>query len=315
MGVISFARGVPAPECLPIGELADCARAVIERDGETALNYGPAGGYGPLREWLAERHGVAAGQIVVTNGSLQGLDLVLGHFAAERRLLVEAPTYDRALRTATRHGIDVAGDRPRRRGHRPGCARARARRRPAAGTALPAADLPEPERTNDLTRAAAASSRAGGGSRPPDPRGRSVPARALRRRGHPVPARARRRRSRPPLVVVLEDRRARAPRRLPRRPVRPRRRAGGGRGEHVSRPGLLGAGDRLRVPGEGPARAERRACARPAAAAARCAAFGAATRPARNVVEPARRRLLPVARASARRQREPRRSPRARTRA
>ncbi len=107
--MISFARGVPAPECLPIGELADCARAVLERDGETALNYGPAGGYGPLREWLAERHGVAAGQVVVTNGSLQGLDLVVGHLAAERRLLVEAPTYDRALRTATRHGIDVAG--------------------------------------------------------------------------------------------------------------------------------------------------------------------------------------------------------------
>lgn len=105
--MISFARGVPAPECLPIGELADCARAVFERDGETALNYGPAGGYGPLREWLAERHGVAAGQIVVTNGSLQGLDLVVGHFASERRLLVEAPTYDRALRTAARHGIDV----------------------------------------------------------------------------------------------------------------------------------------------------------------------------------------------------------------
>ena len=107
--MISFARGVPAPECLPVRELADCARAVFELDGETALNYGPAGGYGPLREWLAERHGVAAGQIVLTNGSLQGLDLVVGRFAAERRLLVEAPTYDRALRTAARHGIDVAG--------------------------------------------------------------------------------------------------------------------------------------------------------------------------------------------------------------
>jgi len=109
VGVISFARGVPAPECLPVGELADCARAVFERDGETALNYGPAGGYGPLRDWLGERHGVAAGQIVLTNGSLQGLDLVVGRFAAERRLLVEAPTYDRALRTAARHGIEVAG--------------------------------------------------------------------------------------------------------------------------------------------------------------------------------------------------------------
>jgi DNA-binding transcriptional MocR family regulator len=107
--VISFARGIPAPECLPVRELADCARTVFERDGETALNYGPPGGYGPLREWLAGRHGVTTGQIVLTNGSLQGLDLLVGRFSAERRLLVESPTYDRALHIASRRGIEAAG--------------------------------------------------------------------------------------------------------------------------------------------------------------------------------------------------------------
>ena len=107
--MISFARGIPAPECLPVRELADCARAVLERDGETALNYGPPGGYGPLREWLADRHDVAADQIVLTNGSLQGLDLVVGRLSAERRLLVESPTYDRALHIAARRGIDAVG--------------------------------------------------------------------------------------------------------------------------------------------------------------------------------------------------------------
>ena len=39
--MISLARGIPAPECLPTLELADCARAVLESDGATALNYGP----------------------------------------------------------------------------------------------------------------------------------------------------------------------------------------------------------------------------------------------------------------------------------
>ena len=34
MTVISFARGVPATECLPVEELADCARAAIEGDGD-----------------------------------------------------------------------------------------------------------------------------------------------------------------------------------------------------------------------------------------------------------------------------------------
>jgi DNA-binding transcriptional MocR family regulator len=87
--------------------LADCARAVIERDGETILNYGPVGGYGPLREWVGERHGVDPGRVLVTNGSLPGLNLVLGHFASRGRILVEAPTYDRPLKIATRLGADV----------------------------------------------------------------------------------------------------------------------------------------------------------------------------------------------------------------
>ena len=107
MAPISFARGVPAPECLPVAELADCARAVIERDGEIVLNYGPVGGYGPLRESIAERHGVEPGRVLVTNGSLPGLNLVLGHFAAQARILVEAPTYDRPLKIAARLGVDV----------------------------------------------------------------------------------------------------------------------------------------------------------------------------------------------------------------
>jgi len=107
VGLISFARGIPAPELLPVEELADCARAAIERDGHTVLNYGPVGGYGPLREWIAERHRVEPGRVLVTNGSLEGLNLVLGHFAARRRVLVEAPTYDRPLKIAQRLGVDV----------------------------------------------------------------------------------------------------------------------------------------------------------------------------------------------------------------
>ena len=41
--MISFARGVPAPECLPVEELADCAKVAIERDGRTILSYGAGG--------------------------------------------------------------------------------------------------------------------------------------------------------------------------------------------------------------------------------------------------------------------------------
>jgi 2-aminoadipate transaminase len=105
METISFARGVPPPELLPVEELADCARAAIERDGTTVLNYGPAAGYGPLREWIADRHGIAADRVLVTNGSLEGLNLVLGYFAPRGELLVEAPTYDRVLKICARLGV------------------------------------------------------------------------------------------------------------------------------------------------------------------------------------------------------------------
>jgi 2-aminoadipate transaminase len=107
MSVISFARGVPPVQALPIQELADCAKAAIERDGATVLNYGPVAGYGPLREWIAQRHGVEPERVLVTNGSLEGLNLVLAHFAAHSRLLVEAPTYDRPLKIAARIGARV----------------------------------------------------------------------------------------------------------------------------------------------------------------------------------------------------------------
>jgi 2-aminoadipate transaminase len=104
VAVISFARGVPAPDCLPVAELAECARAVVERDGTTILNYGPVGGYGPLRDWVAARHGVEPSQVLITNGSLQGLSLVAGLLVAPGdRVLVEGPTYDRALHITARH--------------------------------------------------------------------------------------------------------------------------------------------------------------------------------------------------------------------
>jgi 2-aminoadipate transaminase len=95
---ISLARGVPAPECLPLEELADCARAAIERDGATVLNYGPSGGYGPLREWIADRHRVDPQRVVLTNGSLQGFRFLAELLAPNGTVVVEAPTYDRPLK-------------------------------------------------------------------------------------------------------------------------------------------------------------------------------------------------------------------------
>jgi 2-aminoadipate transaminase len=95
MQSVSFARGVPAPECLPVEELADCAKSAIESAGAAALLYGHTLGYQPLRDWIGERHGVDPARVIVTNGSLQAFHFVLSSSAGRGRVLVERPTYDR----------------------------------------------------------------------------------------------------------------------------------------------------------------------------------------------------------------------------
>src|SRR5437763_7847932 len=110
MAPLSFARGSPAPECLPVAELADCAGAAVERDGSSVLSYGPGGGYGPLRAWIAARHGVEPSRVVVTSGSLQGFVFLAEQLVRPgARVLVEAPTYDRPLKILRRLGAEVVG--------------------------------------------------------------------------------------------------------------------------------------------------------------------------------------------------------------
>src|SRR6266508_2239651 len=99
---------MPGPDLLPIEEFADCARAALERDGATALNYGPPGGYPLLREWIAERHAIDPGRVIVTNGSLQGFSFVARHLVkGGARFFVEAPCYDRSLSILRRLGAEV----------------------------------------------------------------------------------------------------------------------------------------------------------------------------------------------------------------
>ena len=106
---ISFARGAPSPDLIPAEELADCAHAVGLKEGASLFAYGPGGGYGPLRDWLAERHGVDAGRVVLTIGGLLGFVLYAGTKLAERagRVLVEGPTYDRPLKILGRDRAEV----------------------------------------------------------------------------------------------------------------------------------------------------------------------------------------------------------------
>lgn len=104
---ISFARGAPAPELIPSAELAECAHAAAQH--AEVFAYGSGGGYEPLREWVAARHGVDLERVVLTVGGLLGFVLYAGEALTRRpgRVLVEGPTYDRPLLVLAREGIEV----------------------------------------------------------------------------------------------------------------------------------------------------------------------------------------------------------------
>src|SRR5215831_10208679 len=79
--IISFAGGLPAEELFPLQAIRKAFEETLAVDGKAALQYGTTEGYGPLRAWIAlrmERYGkrVPTENVLVTNGSQQGLDLV-----------------------------------------------------------------------------------------------------------------------------------------------------------------------------------------------------------------------------------------------
>jgi 2-aminoadipate transaminase len=97
-GLISFARGAPSPDITPPEALRSAADRVLERDPVGALMYGPGSGYGPLRDWIAERHGVDPERVMVTNGSLEAGMFVFDLLVEPGDIVVvESPSYDRTL--------------------------------------------------------------------------------------------------------------------------------------------------------------------------------------------------------------------------
>ncbi len=79
--IISFAGGLPAPDTFPVDLLDDIMSKVLADRGRTALQYGTTEGDIRLRSqiklWVAgDGIDVGVDQILVTNGSQQGLDLV-----------------------------------------------------------------------------------------------------------------------------------------------------------------------------------------------------------------------------------------------
>ncbi len=98
--VISFAGGLPNPAFFPVRELQRATERVFEKHGAGVLQYSNSEGDIALREQISARYlakqgiVIPAKNIIVTNGSQQGIDL-LGKVLLNDgdRVLIEEPGY------------------------------------------------------------------------------------------------------------------------------------------------------------------------------------------------------------------------------
>jgi 2-aminoadipate transaminase len=103
--VISFAGGLPNPETFPVEGIKKAANDVLSEDGKIALQYSISQGYLPLREYLSKWYlskglEISPEEILITNGSQQGLDLIGKVFIDEGdEILLERPSYLGAIQS------------------------------------------------------------------------------------------------------------------------------------------------------------------------------------------------------------------------
>ena len=115
----NFIGGHNDPDMVPVADLVAAATAVLTREGATLSTYGLQSGpqgYRPLRDFLVEKLARDAGisctadEILLTSGSLQGLDLVNGLLLSPGdTVITEEVTYSGTLSRFARRGVNVVG--------------------------------------------------------------------------------------------------------------------------------------------------------------------------------------------------------------
>jgi len=110
--IISFAGGLPAPDCFPIDQLKGISKEVLQDMGVEALQYNATEGYLPLREKIAKRMqkqgmDAKADNILMTSGSQQGLDFSGKIFTDPGDIvLCESPSYLGAINAFKAYGAE-----------------------------------------------------------------------------------------------------------------------------------------------------------------------------------------------------------------
>jgi 2-aminoadipate transaminase len=115
----NFVGGHNDAEHVPVDDLVAAATAVLTREGRTLATYGLESGplgYRPLREFLVTKLERDAGisctadEILITSGSLQGIELINGLLLARGdTVLVEQVTYFGSLNRLNRLGVKTVG--------------------------------------------------------------------------------------------------------------------------------------------------------------------------------------------------------------
>jgi len=115
----NFVGGHNDADSVPVADLISAATRVLQREGKTLATYGLQSGslgFKPLREFLVRKLAKDAGircsvdEILITSGSLQGLDLVNGVLVeAGDTVIVEDMTYAGTITRLQRMGAKVVG--------------------------------------------------------------------------------------------------------------------------------------------------------------------------------------------------------------
>jgi len=108
---ISFARGAPSADILPVEAVREASAKSLEGDWERALSYGTGIGHPDLCAWVArEFHGIETEQVMFTNGSMEAAALLFRYLIEPGdRVIVEQPSYDRTLLLLGRTGAEIVG--------------------------------------------------------------------------------------------------------------------------------------------------------------------------------------------------------------
>ena len=108
--VIRLVSGAPAAEALPLADYAHVAATLLNDPvaGPEALGYGPHSGIPELREWIADREGVTADRVLVTNGGLHGVSLAFAALLEPGDSIgVDDPVFPDTMRIAELHSARV----------------------------------------------------------------------------------------------------------------------------------------------------------------------------------------------------------------